>query len=552
MINNANMPVNTTNNNNKQDNENNKKQTSSKEQNIDEDAEMKDVDQQQKEETPEEKEARQRKEALQLLVSDLMGDIQLIQRAVRQNDDRLMGRALRQSFSLRRKLNKPVLTKLINTVLSSQQQQQQPKNTELSSKLLSKLDSTSKMVDVSDQEDDESLSVMLDDESFSKSLKTPKTVLPEVEIYLYLLTVVYLIDKKNFNEAMTLSNDMVDQLNQNNRRTMNLLGSKAFFYYARAHELNKQDMAAVRPVLLNALRTSSLRHDRAGQAVLLNLLLRNYLADNLVDQASKLIDKTPLLDFRSNSQLARYFYYKGRIKSIQLDYSEAYDCLMNAVRKAPTNTARGFRLSATKLAIIVQLLMGEIPDRATFTQTDLKRHLKPYFELTKQVRAGALSSFKDVVEKHAETFKADKTYTLIQRIRQNVIRTGLKKISLSYSRISFADICDKLNLDNTDDVEFIVAKAIRDGIIDATIDHDGAFIQSNDTIDIYSTNEPAEAFHKRITFYLKLHDECVKAMRYPPNVRKQNDEELKEAEERRKSEQELVEEIVEEEDEEDF
>jgi len=546
------MPVNTTNNNNKQDNENNKKQTSSKEQNIDEDAEMKDVDQQQKEETPEEKEARQRKEALQLLVSDLMGDIQLIQRAVRQNDDRLMGRALRQSFSLRRKLNKPVLTKLINTVLSSQQQQQQPKNTELSSKLLSKLDSTSKMVDVSDQEDDESLSVMLDDESFSKSLKTPKTVLPEVEIYLYLLTVVYLIDKKNFNEAMTLSNDMVDQLNQNNRRTMNLLGSKAFFYYARAHELNKQDMAAVRPVLLNALRTSSLRHDRAGQAVLLNLLLRNYLADNLVDQASKLIDKTPLLDFRSNSQLARYFYYKGRIKSIQLDYSEAYDCLMNAVRKAPTNTARGFRLSATKLAIIVQLLMGEIPDRATFTQTDLKRHLKPYFELTKQVRAGALSSFKDVVEKHAETFKADKTYTLIQRIRQNVIRTGLKKISLSYSRISFADICDKLNLDNTDDVEFIVAKAIRDGIIDATIDHDGAFIQSNDTIDIYSTNEPAEAFHKRITFYLKLHDECVKAMRYPPNVRKQNDEELKEAEERRKSEQELVEEIVEEEDEEDF
>jgi 26S proteasome regulatory subunit N3 len=476
---------------------------------------------------------------------DLMGDLHLVTRAVRQSDDRLMGRALRQTFSMRRKITKPVLSKLISTTLAG--------NATLSNKLLDALNKveSSAMDTTSDEGSTSGADVTLD-EDFNKSFKAPKTVIPEVEVWLSLLTVVYLIDRKGYDQALSLSTELVNQILQYNRRTLNLLGAKAYFYYARSHELSNQPMTAIRSTLLNALRTASLRHDRSGQATLINLLLRNYLADNLVDQASKLIEKTPTIDFRSNSQLARFYYYKGRIKSIQLDYSEAYDCLMTAIRKSPTTTAKGFRLASTKLAIIVQLLMGEIPERNTFTQKDLKKPLKPYFELTKQVRAGGLNSFNDVVDRHSDQFKQDGTYTLIQRIRQNVIRTGLKKISLSYSRISFADICDKLNLDNTDDVEFIVAKAIRDGIIDATIDHEGAYVQSNDTIDIYSTNEPSEAFHKRITFCLKMHDDSVKAMRFPPNAKKQNDEELKEAEERRKSEQELVEEIVEEEEEEEF
>lgn len=513
----------------------------------DDDTEMKEASNEVKEETPEEKEIRQRKEALQFLISDLIGDVQLITRAVKQNDDRLMGRALRQTFGVRRKFTKPVLTKLVNSLLSS--------NPTLSSNLLIALSTVedekvaSSAMDTS-SDDATWVDIALEDEEFNKSLKTPKTVVPEVEIYLSLLVIVYLIDRKNVEQAVKISTETVNQVQQYNRRSMSLLGAKAHFYYARSHELSNTPMTAIRANLLSALRTASLRHDRSGQAMLINLLLRNYLADNLVEQASKLIEKAPLVDFRSNAQLARYYYYKGRIKSIQLDYSEAYDCLMTAIRKSPTTTARGFRLAAYKLAIIVQLLIGEIPERNVFAQKDLKKPLKPYFELTKQVRIGALNSFKDVVERYSEQFKQDGTYTLIQRIRQNVIRTGLKKISLSYSRISFADICDKLSLDNQDDVEFIVAKAIRDGIIDATIDHEGAYVQSNETVDVYSTTEPAEAFNKRVAFCLKMHDECVRAMRFPPNIKKQNEEELKEAEERRKSEQELVEEIVEEEDDE--
>ena len=39
-----------------------------------------------------------------------------------------------------------------------------------------------------------------------------------------------------------------------------------------------------------------LHHDEMGQATLLNLLLRNLLHDNLVEQAYKLLSKTSFLE----------------------------------------------------------------------------------------------------------------------------------------------------------------------------------------------------------------------------------------------------------------
>lgn len=106
-------------------------------------------------------------------------------------------------------------------------------------------------------------------------------------------------------------------------------------------------------------------------------------------------------------------------------------------------------------------------------------------------------------------------------------------ISLSYSRISLADIAQKLQLDSPEDAEFIVAKvtrlvdsdsysggresalvscvqAIRDGVIEASINHEKGFVQSKETMDIYGTREPQLAFHQRISFCLDIHNMSVK------------------------------------------
>jgi 26S proteasome regulatory subunit N3 len=157
--------------------------------------------------------------------------------------------------------------------------------------------------------------------------------------------------------------------------------------------------------------------------------------------------------------------------------------------------------------------------------------------------------FRAVVDKFSSTFSADRTQNLIVRLRHNVIRTGLRNISISYSRISLADIAKKLRLDSPNpvaDAESIVAKAIRDGAIDATIDHANGWMVSKETGDVYSTNEPQIAFNSRIVFCLNMHNEAVKALRFPPNSHKEESAEKRRA--KLQQEEELAKHMAEEDD----
>uniref|UniRef100_A0AAY4C4F1 26S proteasome non-ATPase regulatory subunit 3 n=1 Tax=Denticeps clupeoides TaxID=299321 RepID=A0AAY4C4F1_9TELE len=364
-----------------------------------------------------------------------------------------------------------------------------------------------------------------------KAAATP--LIPEVEAYLQLLLVVYLTNNKRYTEAQKVSDELLQKISSQNRRALDLVAAKCYYYHSRVYEfLNQLD--AVRSFLHTRLRTATLRHDADGQATLLNLLLRNYLQYNLYDQAEKLVSKSIFPELANNNEWARYLYYTGRIKAIQLEYSEARRTLTNALRKAPQHTAVGFKQTVHKLLIVVELLLGEIPDRLQFRQPSLKRSLMPYFLLTQAVRTGNLAKFNQVLDQFGEKFQTDGTYTLIIRLRHNVIKTGVRMISLSYSRISLADIAQKLQLDSPEDAEFIVAKAIRDGVIEASINHEKGYVQSKETMDIYGTREPQLAFHQRISFCLDIHNMSVKAMRFPP---KAYNKDLESAEERREREQ---------------
>ena len=53
-------------------------------------------------------------------------------------------------------------------------------------------------------------------------------------------------------------------------------------------------------------------------------------------------------------------------------------------------------------------------------------------------------------------------------------------------------------------------QAIRDGVIEATIDHEKGYVQSKEISDIYMTREPMTAFHQRISFCLDIHNASVK------------------------------------------
>lgn len=86
-------------------------------------------------------------------------------------------------------------------------------------------------------------------------------------------------------------------------------------------------------------------------------------------------------------------------------------------------------------------------------------------------------------------------------------------------------------------------QAIRDGVIDAVLDHDAGTLASRDAGNVYLTREPQEAFHKRIQFLLDVHNEAVKGMRYPPGALRADLESAEALREREKEEAALVQDI---------
>jgi 26S proteasome regulatory subunit N3 len=341
---------------------------------------------------------------------------------------------------------------------------------------------------------------------------------------------------------------LVDRIRGLNRRTLDSLAARAYFYLSLFYEQldpkppSKQSQVIdIRGKLLAALRSAVLRKDTDTQASVIVLLLRNYISTADIAQADALIAQTEFPATAPNNQVARYTYYLGRIRAIQLLYTDAHEHLTSATRKAPSSAvAVGFYQASMKFLVVVELLMGDIPERSFFSQPKLEAALEPYFKLVQAVRAGEMQGFLKIVNENAPIFRRDGTHTLVLRLRQNVIRTGIRRLSLSYSRISLRDICIRLGLESEESAEYIVAKAIRDGVIEATIDHERGFMATKQAIDVYATREPAEAFHERIKACLALHDECVRAMRFPMN---QHRLELKNAQEARDRERELAKEI---------
>ncbi|CAN1276410.1 Probable 26S proteasome non-ATPase regulatory subunit 3 [Linum perenne] len=422
---------------------------------------------------------------------------------------RRIARAIRLTMALRRKLKAPIISAFLNFALTPGSEP----HVRLSSYL---------------PKEDEEMEV---DTATSVAQAPVKHSLPELEIYCYLLVLIFLIDQKKYNEAKACSSASIARLKNINKRTVDVLASRLYFYYSLSYE-HTGDLAEIRGNLLALHRIATLRRDELGQA-------------------EKLRSKAPRFEAHSNQQFCRYLFYLGKIRTIQLEYTDAKESLLQAARKAPV-AALGFRIQCTKWAVIVRLLLGEIPERTVFMQKGMENALRPYFELTNAVRIGDLELFKSVAEKFSTTFSSDRTQNLIVRLRHNVIRTGLRNISISYSRISLADVAKKLRLDTPNpiaDAESIVAKAIRDGAIDATLDHSKGWMVSKETGDIYSTNEPQMAFNSRIAFCLNMHNEAVRALRFPPNSHKEK-ESAEKRRERQQQEQELAKHIAEEDDDE--
>jgi len=307
-----------------------------------------------------------------------------------------------------------------------------------------------------------------------------------------------------------------------NKTSMHPLLARLYRYYGWVSELYAPAQFD-RTMLMEAHRHASLNRDLDTSATILILLLRYLLQAHQVEEANKLLSNCtfPSNKVVSNNLYCRYLYYSGWIQALRLEYTMAFGNLSQCWRKAPTQCL-GFRIATQRLLVIVQLLMGDVPERSSFVHKGMVNALLPYRQITQAVRRGDLAVFQETVSLYQNQLQQDGTYTLISRLAHSVVKAGLRQLNVSYSRISLQDVANRLGLSSATSAEFVVAKAIKDGVMDATIDHQNGYIQSHDLTNVYATTEPTYAFHRRIAYCLTTHNDAVRAMKYQPNAYKQH------------------------------
>lgn len=334
--------------------------------------------------------------------------------------------------------------------------------------------------------------------------------------YLWLLTLLALHDGGHA-ETSAVAAAAIDALQTANNRAIDLILAKVYFYLYQ--------VSPSRDLLMVGLRLAALRHDHETNAVIYNLILRSHVTAEQYDVALKFATQSHFPQTSSNVQLARYHYYLARIHAVHGDYQKASEHLSQALRKAPHGqNAAGFLQAACKLQVVTLLLSGELPERSLFKQPFLRLALSPYFALTLSVRLGDLSHFQAVLAEHQARFTSDHLYTLVLRLHHHVLKTGLRRLHSAYARVPLGGVAERLHLPSLEDAEYVVMKAIKDGVFPHGPAHlaDGVMLgKPAAPAFFYATSEPQAVLHQRITQCQHLFSETVKAMRFPQGKKEQ-------------------------------
>ncbi|MES1908725.1 MAG: hypothetical protein MHM6MM_001601 [Cercozoa sp. M6MM] len=347
---------------------------------------------------------------------------------------------------------------------------------------------------------------------------------------LSVLILVRIADLRMWKTLKLTADTILDDMWNRNNRMLDVMTARMWHYVGLASEHEAHDWSKMRERMLTAYRSASHRHDEPGQAVLTNLVLRLLVNQRLYDQAHQFRQRATFpLQSAEPAQLARYHYYCGRIDSLRLAYGDAERGFQMALRRGPQHVGHcgAFRRAVSKHLVTAQMLAGDIPSRDMFEVPEMKKALRPYLALAQAVRAGNLEDFAQCCTTHEETYRRDQTWSLVQRLRHNVIKTGLRNMSLSYSHISLDDVARKLSLETGNNtVEYVVAKAVHDGVIEAFIQHspEGPIMISRASADVYATDEPLHAFNKRTRTCMMIHNEAVKALRFPRHSEETEDD----------------------------
>jgi len=80
--------------------------------------------------------------------------------------------------------------------------------------------------------------------------KEVRKIIPEGDAYIKMLTQLVLLDSNRLEEGAQFSTSLVESIHSQNRRTLDQIGAKIYFYYSRFYEL-LGNLAAIRQYVSN-------------------------------------------------------------------------------------------------------------------------------------------------------------------------------------------------------------------------------------------------------------------------------------------------------------
>ena len=157
-----------------------------------------------------------------LAVQEIREHVKQIEKAITSKEPRFILRVLRSLPNTRRKVNPGVLRSLANQIY--------PAGAERITILQF----------VEPLEKDKS------EPEVPRARAATKSPIPEVDVYYHLLALVRLLDNNQLETAAVCSEALMAKIVAQNRRTLDLIAAKCYFYHSRVAELTKR-LDSIRP-----------------------------------------------------------------------------------------------------------------------------------------------------------------------------------------------------------------------------------------------------------------------------------------------------------------
>ena len=342
----------------------------------------------------------------------------------------------------------------------------------------------------------------------------------EFEITIALLASLLLYKQKKYDVCKELwKNLLFDRPHMLAQRAyLEQLTNYIFYKYLNCIEFS-QSFAVMKYDLFVLLRELQSSRNEVLFCTLYVFVLRNLLKENRLKEAHQMLKNFVFTENIQYIYYSKFLFYKGLFMSRVGKYQAAYVLMNSALRKAPENKdgsrngLNSFSVLVQKHIIVLSLLLNELPSVETFAE---RPELALYKELVRMVTQGRNEEFNKLRSNNSRAFERDMVMDLLGKMEPVVLRNAVKKLSITYTRISIPDVLKKIGVRDGDkfDIQSFLTKS-KAYIEEFKIDPQNNLIDFAKTNESYSDASIRDNLAKRISHLNAMDEQITKSLRYP-------------------------------------